>query len=149
MTRDSPHDFTQPQVTWVLVIYFLPRARLSLDTSTPTCPSLVMTSFKNWDTAKNADGNFLDNILASIRAGSQPSGLKCQTLWSMFGVQSLNLSSIYSWLSRSFTARGFTSGDPTKGKRLISSRVTKLPQRYNKNTCLTLVKHSCLCLRRR
>ena len=48
---------------------------------------------------------------------------------------------IYSRLSRSFTARGFTSGDPTKGIRLISSRVTKLSQRYNKNTCLTLVKH--------
>ena len=34
----------------------------------------------------------------------------------------------------SFTARGFTSGDPTKGVRLISSRVTKQFQRYNKNT---------------
>ena len=33
-------------------------------------------------------------------------------------------------------------GEPAKGIRLISSRVTKLSQRYNKNTCLTLVKHS-------
>ena len=33
-------------------------------------------------------------------------------------------------------------GEPTKGIRLISSRVTKLSQRYNKNTCLTSVKHS-------
>ena len=30
---------------------------------------------------------------------------------------------IYSRLSRSFTARGFSSRDPTKGIRLISSRV--------------------------
>ena len=37
---------------------------------------------------------------------------------------------IYSRLSRSFTARGFSSRDPTKGIRLISLRVTKLPQRY-------------------
>ena len=36
----------------------------------------------------------------------------------------------------------FSFEDPTKGKRLISSRVTILSQRYNKNTCLTLVKHS-------
>ena len=41
---------------------------------------------------------------------------------------------IYSRLLRSFTARGFTYRDPTKGIRLISSRVTKLSQRYNKNT---------------
>ena len=30
-------------------------------------------------------------------------------------------------LSRCFTARGFSSRDPTKSIRLISSRVTKLP----------------------
>ena len=49
---------------------------------------------------------------------------------------------IYSRLSRSFTARGSVKGGYTKGIRLISSRVTKLSQRYNKNTCLTSVKHS-------
>ena len=51
---------------------------------------------------------------------------------------------IYSQLSRSFTARVFSSRDPTKGIRLISTRVTKLPQaqRYNKNTCLMLVERS-------
>ena len=37
---------------------------------------------------------------------------------------------------------GFTSGDPMKGLRLISSRVTKLSRRYIKNTCLTVVKLS-------
>ena len=37
------------------------------------------------------------------------------------------LDDIYSRLSRSFTARGFSSMDPTKGIRLISTRVTKLP----------------------
>ena len=36
---------------------------------------------------------------------------------------------MYSRLSRSFTARGSVSGEPTKGIRLISSRVTKLSQR--------------------
>ena len=45
-------------------------------------------------------------------------------------------------LSRSFTARGSVKGWPTKGIRLISSRVSKLSQSYNKNTCLTSVKHS-------
>ena len=49
---------------------------------------------------------------------------------------------IYSQLLRSFTARGSVSGEPTKGIRLISPRVTKLSQRFNKNTCLTSVKHS-------
>ena len=49
---------------------------------------------------------------------------------------------MYSRLSRSFTARGSVLGEPAKGIRLISSRVTKLSQRYNKDTCLTLVKHS-------
>ena len=34
---------------------------------------------------------------------------------------------IYSWLSRCFTARGFSTGDPAKGIRLVSSKVTKLP----------------------
>ena len=48
----------------------------------------------------------------------------------------------YSRLLRSFTARGSMRGGPTKGLRLISSRVTELSQRYNKNTCLTLVKQS-------
>ena len=40
----------------------------------------------------------------------------------------------------------YSQGDPREGAhqgiRLISSRVTKLSQRYNKNTCLTSVKHS-------
>ena len=49
---------------------------------------------------------------------------------------------IYSRLSRSFNGRGSVSGVPTKGIGLISSRVTKQSQRYNKNTCLTSVKHS-------
>ena len=56
---------------------------------------------------------------------------------------------IYSRLSRSFKARGSVKRGSTKGIRLISSRVTKLSQRYNKNTCLTSVKHffiSSLCL---
>ena len=49
---------------------------------------------------------------------------------------------------RSFTARGrgSVSGEPAKGIRLISSRVTKLSQRNNKNTCLTFVKHSFILL---
>ena len=56
--------------------------------------------------------------------------------------QIISVWSIYGRLSRSFTARGVTYGDPTVGIRLISSRVTKLSQRYNKNTCLTLVNQS-------
>ena len=36
---------------------------------------------------------------------------------------------------------GPCQGEPTKGIRLISSRVTKLSQRNNKNSCLTSVKH--------
>ena len=39
-------------------------------------------------------------------------------------------------------SQGVRERGPTKGIRLISSRVTKLSQRYNKNTCLTSVKHS-------
>ena len=50
-----------------------------------------------------------------------------------------NYECLYSRLSRSFPARGSVSGVTTKG---ISIRVTKLSQRYNKNTCLTSVKHS-------
>ena len=34
---------------------------------------------------------------------------------------------IHSRLSRCFTARGFSTRDPTKGIRLVSSKVTKLP----------------------
>ena len=49
---------------------------------------------------------------------------------------------MYSRLSRSFTARGFLCVDTTKGIRLKSLSVTKLPQCCNENTCLTLVKHS-------
>ena len=47
----------------------------------------------------------------------------------------------------SFTARGFSCVDSTKGIRLIGLRVTKLPQLYNKNTCLTLVKPSYICIK--
>ena len=37
---------------------------------------------------------------------------------------------------------GVRERGPTKGIRIISSRVTKRSQRYKKSTCLTLVKHS-------
>ena len=40
----------------------------------------------------------------------------------------MGIRDIYSRLSRSFTARGSVKGGSTKGIRLISSRVTKLPK---------------------